>query len=106
MFSCEVAIIGKEGFCTKECNIVGELWKNANSNFSEVLELGKKDKKGNFVGFWGSMSDESMSFLPWTDGFTRGYYLAGIETDIDAVAPNGRKNGYYLVDIIWYVKWM
>ena len=52
------------------------------------------------------MSDELMLFLPWIDGFTRGYYLAGIETDIDAVAPNGRKNGYYLVDIIWYVKWM
>lgn len=30
-----------------------------------------------------------MSFLQWSDGFSRGYYLAGIETNIDAVAPRG-----------------
>lgn len=36
----EVAIIGKEGLCTKDCNVVGELWKNVNNNFPEVLELG------------------------------------------------------------------
>ena len=75
----EIAIIGKEGLCTEEANIVQALWKQANENFDEVLELGMKEKNGEFVGFWGAMSDETMSFMPWTNYFTRGYYLAGIE---------------------------
>ena len=83
----EIAIIGKEGFCTGEFNIVQELWKQANENFNEVLTLGMKEKNGDFVGFWGAMSDETMSFMPWTNNFTRGYYLAGIEVNKDAEAP-------------------
>lgn len=38
-----------------------------------------KEKNGAFVGFWGAMSDETMSFMPWTDNFTRGYYLDMVE---------------------------
>ena len=87
----EVAIIGKEGFCTEESNIVQELWKQANENFDEILELGMKEENGSFVGFWGAMSDETMSFMPWTNNFTKGYYLAGIEVDKDAEAPEGWK---------------
>ena len=87
----EIAIIGKEGFCTEESNVVQELWKQANENFSEVQELGMKEKDGSYVGFWGAMSDETMSFLPWTMNYSRGYYLAGIETYQDAEAPEGWK---------------
>ena len=87
----EIAIIGKEGFCTEESNIVQDLWKQANEHFDEVVELGMKEKDGSFVGFWGAMSDETMSFLPWTNYFTRGYYLAGIEVDKDMEAPEGWK---------------
>ena len=68
-----IAIIGKEGLCTEESNIVQDLWKQANENFGEVLELGMKEESGEFVGFWGAMSDETMSFMPWTYNFTRGY---------------------------------
>lgn len=67
-----IAIIGKEGLCTKEKNIVQNLWQQANSNFSEIADLGMKNADGSFVGFWGAMSDEKMSFMPWTDGFSRG----------------------------------
>ena len=49
----EIAIIGKEGFCTEKSNIVQNLWKEANENFDEVLELGMREKDGSFVGFWG-----------------------------------------------------
>lgn len=87
----EIAIIGKEGFCTEEANIVQKLWKQANENFDEVLGLGMREKNGEFVGFWGAMSDETMSFMPWTNNFTRGYYLAGIEVNKDAQAPSGWK---------------
>ena len=66
-----IAIIGKEGLCTKEKNVVQNLWQQANSNFGDIADIGMKNADGSFVGFWGAMSDETMSFMPWTDGFSR-----------------------------------
>ena len=80
----KIAIIGKEGLCTKEKNVVNDLWHQANSNFSDIADLGMKNADGSFVGFWGAMSDETLSFMPWTDGFSRGLYLAGVEVYEDA----------------------
>ena len=54
----KIAIIGKEGLCTKEKNVVQDLWQQANSNFSDIADLGMKNADGSFVGFWGAMSDE------------------------------------------------
>lgn len=85
----EIAIIGKEGFCTKEKNVVQGLWEQANSCFSEVADIGMRNTNGSYVGFWGAMSDETMSFLPWTDDYTRGMYLAGIEVYEDSPVPDG-----------------
>ena len=85
----KIAIIGKEGLCTKEKNTVQALWQQARSSFRDVAELGMKNADGSFVGFWGAMSDETMSFLPWTDDFTRGLYLAGIEVYEDTPVPTG-----------------
>ena len=85
----QIAIIGKEGLCTKEKNIVQDLWLQANSNFGDVADLGMKNADGSFTGFWGAMSDESMSFMPWTDDFSRGMYLAGIEVNEDTEVPVG-----------------
>ena len=48
-----------------------------------------KNADGSFAGFWGAMSDETLSFLPWTDDFSRGLYLAGVEVHEDAAAPDG-----------------
>ena len=85
----EIVIIGKEGLCTKERNVVRDLWQQVNSNFSDIADLGMKDADGSYVGFWGAMSDETLSFLPWTDDFSRGLYLAGIEVYEDTAAPGG-----------------
>ena len=85
----KIAIIGKKGLCTKEKNVVQDLWQQANSNFSDIADLGMKNADGSFVGFWGAMSDETMSFLPWTDDFSRGLYLAGIEVYEDTPVPDG-----------------
>ena len=52
-----ISIIGKEGLCTKEKNVVQDLWQQANSNFSDIADLGKKNADGFFVGFWGAMSE-------------------------------------------------
>jgi predicted transcriptional regulator YdeE len=35
------------------------------------------------------MSDETLSFMPWTDGFSRGLYLAGVEVYEDTPVPEG-----------------
>ena len=85
----EIAIIGKEGLCTKEKNAVQDLWQQVNSYFCDIADLGMKNADGSFVGFWGAMSDETLSFLPWTDDFSRGLYLAGIEMYEDTAVPVG-----------------
>ena len=85
----EIAIIGREGLCTKEKNVVQDLWQQANSNFGDVADIGMKNADGSFVGFWGAMSDKTKSFMPWTDDFSRGLYLAGVEVYEDAAVPDG-----------------
>ena len=35
----QIAIIGQEGFCTKEKNEVRNLWKQANLRFSDVADI-------------------------------------------------------------------
>ena len=85
----KIAIIGKEGLCTKEKNAVPDLWQQANSNFGDIADLGIRNPDGSFVGFWGAMSDETMTFMPWTEDFSRGLYLAGIEVYEDTQVPEG-----------------
>ena len=84
-----IAIIGQEGFCTKDNNVVQELWEQARLRFGEVAGLGMRNPDGSYVGFWGAMSDETRSFLPWTEDFSRGLYLAGIEVYEDTTVPAG-----------------
>jgi len=85
----EIAVIGIEGTCTRANNIVSQLWEQANARFNEVAELAMKEKDGAMVGFWGAMSDAGMNFQPWTDGYTTGKYLAGVEVYKTAEAPCG-----------------
>lgn len=84
-------LIGKPGFMEKGTDTVQRLWKEANEHFPEVASLAKKNANGQPVGFWGAMSRSDMSFLPWEDNFTRGLYMAGVEAEEDAVAPEGWK---------------
>ncbi|MBO4386536.1 MAG: GyrI-like domain-containing protein [Treponema sp.] len=85
----EVAIIGKQGFCSEGNNIVKQIWEDANSHFGEVSSLALKESDGSLTGVWGAMSDQSMAFLPWTNNFSTGYYLAGVQVAPDAKAPEG-----------------
>lgn len=84
-----ITVIGKEGVCTPEQNIVSQLWAEANGHFPEAAALGKKDNAGNFAGFWGLMSDLGRHYLPWENEYTTGLYLAGVETETDSEAPAG-----------------
>lgn len=85
----EIAVIGKAGLCTMDNNIVSDLWAQATAGFDEIAPVGMKEADGSFAGFWGVMSDVSMAFRPWEDGYTRGMYLAGIEVYKDTPVPEG-----------------
>ena len=82
-------VIGKEGSTADGPGFIQGLWTDANSHFHEVQHLAKKDGQGNLVGIWGAMSDFSRSFQPWENSFSKGLYLAGVECDDDAQAPEG-----------------
>ena len=82
-------VIGREGSTLDGPGFIQRLWADANAHFGEVQPLAKKDETGNPAGIWGAMSDLSRSFRPWEDGFTRGLYLAGVECEDDAEAPEG-----------------
>ncbi len=81
-------VIGKEGSTMDGAGFIQKLWDEANSHFGEVAHLAKKDEDGNISGIWGAMSDFSRSFQPW-EGFQKGLYLAGVECNEDAEAPDG-----------------
>ena len=85
----KITIIGQEGFCMKEKNVVQDLWKQANLRFSEIADIAMKNADGTFVEFWGAMSDETMSFQPWKDDFSRGWYLASRYTKIQRFQTDG-----------------
>ena len=82
-------VIGKEGSTSDGDGFIQKLWDDADSHFSEIAHLAKRDAKGSIVGIWGAMSDISRSFKPWEDGFRKGLYLAGVECGDHAEAPDG-----------------
>lgn len=82
-------VIGKEGSTLDGEGFIQKLWDDANGHFHEITHLAKRDAAGQLVGIWGAMSDLSRSFRPWEDGFSKGLYLAGVECDDTAEAPDG-----------------
>ena len=83
------AVIGIEGSTEDGAGFVQRLWESANSRFPEVAALAKTNPDGSLAGVWGAMTDMSRSFAPWTEGFTCGLYLAGVEVREAAVPPTG-----------------
>lgn len=82
-------VIGMEGSTKDGLGFIAALWEKANSRFGEVAYLAKKHPDGTPVGVWGVMSDFSRSFAPWENGFSEGLYLAGVECEDGADAPEG-----------------
>ena len=83
------AVIGREGSTADGPGFVQRLWAEANAHFEEVAHLAKQDENGVPLGFWGAMTDLGRAFRPWEEDFSRGLYLAGVECNDDAVAPQG-----------------
>jgi hypothetical protein len=65
------AVIGIEGSTDDGEGFIPMLWSDANAHFDEVSPVASRDENGALLGIWGAMSDETRSFLPWTDGFAR-----------------------------------
>lgn len=82
-------VIGKLGSTIEDPKIVKKLWVEADMHFLEVTSLAKKHENGGLLGIWGIMSREDMSFMPWTDNFSKGLYLAGVEVKEDAKPSEG-----------------
>ncbi|MEG2208602.1 MAG: GyrI-like domain-containing protein [Clostridia bacterium] len=82
-------VIGKQGSTDEGTGFIARLWADANAHFDEVAPFAKRDENGQLLGLWGAMSDASLAFQPWEDGFTRGLYLAGVECADGAEAPPG-----------------
>lgn len=83
------SVIGKEGSTNDGPMFIQRLWENANSHFAEISHLARRDENGDLVGIWGAMSDFSHSYFPWEDNFSKGLYLAGVECEKEAEAPEG-----------------
>lgn len=83
------SVIGRMGSSKDNPLIAISLWDDANEHFSEISHLAKLTESGALSGIWGAMSDFSLSFLPWENGFSEGLYLAGVECREDAEPPEG-----------------
>ena len=83
------SVIGKEGATTDGKGFIQKLWEEVNCQFDEIKPLVKKDEYGNLIGVWGAMSDNTRSFKPWEDSFSKGLYLAGVECMDDVYTPEG-----------------
>ena len=65
----EIAIIGKEGLCTKEKNLAQDLWRQANSDFREIADLGMKKRRWFFCWILGSHERRDNVFYAVDGGF-------------------------------------
>lgn len=84
-------VIGMPGSTDDGEDFVQKLWEKANSRFAEVEPLASRNEDGSLMGIWGIMTDMDFTYGPWTDDFTRGRYLAGVESETDAMPPKGWK---------------
>lgn len=83
------SVIGKEGSTKLGNGFIERLWQDATIHFHEIEPLVKQDANGVYAGFWGAMSDFSLSFQPWENHFSEGLYLAGAEVNDNAEPPEG-----------------
>ena len=100
------AVIGLEGSTEEGAGFVQRLWAEANARFPEVEPLALRDESGCLLGVWGAMTDPSRSCLPWTEGFTRGVYLAGVECGMDAVRVEPGTVATEAQPPVGWVKWI
>lgn len=77
-------VIGREGSTEEGEGFVQRLWAEANAHFEEIRTLAVQP-----LVLYGAMSDPARTLASWTDGFTRGLYLAGAQVQPGSAAPDG-----------------
>jgi len=82
------SVIGKMGGTNMGPTMKKTLWSDTNFHFEEISSLGVRDANSRFAGFYGLMSDPEGKMKPWTDNFTKGLYLTGIEVKKGSEIPN------------------
>ncbi|MDD4496257.1 MAG: zinc ribbon domain-containing protein [Eubacteriales bacterium] len=82
------AVIGKagQGAANNSQTWILPLWDDANTHFTEVAALARKSEDGT-PQIWGAMNDTAESNKRWDN--EAGKYMAGFETDVNAVPPDG-----------------
>jgi len=83
------SVIGKLRSSNDGVNFIKDAWQDLDFHFQEVKNLAKLDENGKIVGIWGAMSSKDQTFNIWENNYSEGLYLAGIETEEDAIAPPG-----------------
>lgn len=83
------SVIGKLGSTNDGEGFIKRLWEEVNRDFKEINDLVLYDSDHHIEAIFGLMSDFSLSFKPWENNFSEGYYLAGPIVRDDAVAPEG-----------------
>ena len=88
LFKDSFSVIGKagQGPANNPHEWITPLWDDANSHYTEVSELAVKGE-GGAPSIWGVMNDVTGSNKRWDDD--SGMYMAGCETDANAVPPAG-----------------
>ncbi len=78
------SVIGREGSTNDGSGFIQSLWNDANAHYDEVASLASQP-----LTLWGAMSALDGSLMPWEEDFSKGKYLAGIQTPVDAQPPAG-----------------
>ena len=87
-FKDTFAVIGRagQGAANHPQEWILPLWDDANAHFSEIESLARKSEDGT-PSIWGAMNDVTESNKRWDE--CTGKYMAGYETDLDALQPDG-----------------
>lgn len=82
-------VIGKLGSTEQGEGFIQNLWQEVHQSFNEIDNLIMRDESGQPLGFWGAMSDLTGEFKPWTENYSQGLYLAGVQVSENTQAPPG-----------------
>ena len=88
-------VIGKEGSTMDGQGFIQKLGSYANSHFSEVQPLAKKDENGNLVGIWGAMSDFPIHTSPGKIASAKVYTLLVLNVLTMQKHPRDGQNGQF-----------
>ena len=95
------AVIGMEGSTREGEGFVARLWEKANARFDEIAPLISGTPR-----LWGLMTGPNRDFMPWEDGFSRGYTWPAWKRPWTRCPLRAGQNGFPPPMNTPYVPWM